>query len=278
VPHDLERICLRCLEKDPAQRYGGAAALAENLRQFLAGKSLPGQATDRRQRLFRWWRRRPVLAGAFLLLLLAGALAGLGSFLWPSSPPARVASDATFPRSSPDKAPAVLPDGPKPDKKEAPLSAPPGWTEYQFPLGKGVVWFPGVPKETQKLVATKLGRVAVHLANFVDAESGLHWNACCAETRKVPVESVAGKFVIDPDGAVRNIQGKVVRERDLHLGPQRGREVYVEAPKLGKAVVRMHYYVVGQRLYQLMVVGAREEVEGRAAEQFFASFRLTSER
>ena len=55
LPRDLDAICLKCLEKDPDRRYSTAAALADDLERFLAGKSITARlagAWDRLRRLF----------------------------------------------------------------------------------------------------------------------------------------------------------------------------------------------------------------------------------
>jgi tetratricopeptide (TPR) repeat protein len=62
VPRDLETICLRCLEKEPARRYAGAAALAEDLRRFREGRPIAARPVGPLGRVFRWSRRNKTLA------------------------------------------------------------------------------------------------------------------------------------------------------------------------------------------------------------------------
>ena len=40
IPRDLETICMKCLEKEPRDRYESAAAFAEDLRRYLDDESI----------------------------------------------------------------------------------------------------------------------------------------------------------------------------------------------------------------------------------------------
>lgn len=71
---DLETICLKCLQKDPEQRYPHADALQQDLQRFLNGEPIVARKVSAIERLRSWCRRNPLIAsltaGVFLSLAL----------------------------------------------------------------------------------------------------------------------------------------------------------------------------------------------------------------
>lgn len=77
VPADLETICLKAMHKDAARRYVNCREFAEDLTRFLEGRPIIARPVSRQERLIRWCRRNPVVAGtsgtaiAAVLMVLA---------------------------------------------------------------------------------------------------------------------------------------------------------------------------------------------------------------
>jgi len=81
IPKDLERITLKCLEKEPFRRYQTAQELADELNRFLRHEPIHARPITPPEKLWRWGRRKPMLATLIVLLHLVGAV-GLTGILW----------------------------------------------------------------------------------------------------------------------------------------------------------------------------------------------------
>ncbi len=86
IPRDLETICLKCLRKDPLDRYTSASALADELRRFLNGEPIKARPIGIVERAWRWCKRKPLVAGMAATLLVMLVSLGLA---WQFSQAAR---------------------------------------------------------------------------------------------------------------------------------------------------------------------------------------------
>jgi len=79
VPADLDAIVLKAMSRAPGERYGSAAALAEDLARFLEGRVVEAAPAGAARRAVKFARRNPVgvAAGVALFLALAGGTAGV---------------------------------------------------------------------------------------------------------------------------------------------------------------------------------------------------------
>lgn len=79
LPADLEAICLKCLEKQSAQRYKSAGALADDLRRFLLNRPTVARPLTTWRRARKWSARNPGIAGLTVAVTLLLATLVIGS-------------------------------------------------------------------------------------------------------------------------------------------------------------------------------------------------------
>jgi hypothetical protein len=103
LPLDMEVVCLKCLEKNPADRYPSAAQLADDLEKFAAGESVSVRPAALAERAFKWAKRRPTAAAAWALGVTASGLLIFGGtvlWLWTDAKAAKRTAETSLSRES----------------------------------------------------------------------------------------------------------------------------------------------------------------------------------
>lgn len=78
IPKDLEVIIMKCIEKDPEQRYESTRALTEDLTRYLDGEPLKAQPLRLHQRLMKKARKhKPLVATALIAMLVISVIGAM---------------------------------------------------------------------------------------------------------------------------------------------------------------------------------------------------------
>jgi eukaryotic-like serine/threonine-protein kinase len=77
LPHDLETICIKAMEKEPSCRYPSAQEMAVDLRRYLRGEPILARRTNLLEKSWRWLRRRPAVAALLVMMLVSAGAFGM---------------------------------------------------------------------------------------------------------------------------------------------------------------------------------------------------------
>lgn len=141
--------------------------------------------------------------------------------------------------------------------------------EYTSAVGKYKVQLPGSPKEESRNAAgTTLNAAAVQQKDGVYA---VVWSDLPIQAG----ESTNGRLDRSRDETLANIKAPLKAESMIMLdGKYEGRDFQADLPG-GKGLLHARIYLVGTRLYQVMVVGKPTWVSSADSLKFLESFEVT---
>jgi hypothetical protein len=140
--------------------------------------------------------------------------------------------------------------------------------------GKFTITLPDKP--TEKTIKSDLGNQKIDTHLFMVPGKDRAFIVSYTDYPKDKIGDDKDKFV---SGVVeRNVaplKGKVASNEKITLGAKKhpGREVRVELADK-KQVYRARVYLVGERVYQVVVIGPEEFVKGKEVDDYLSSFKV----
>lgn len=163
------------------------------------------------------------------------------------------------------------------------------WREYRLPQAGCVIALPDKPQTVAREIAFELPAGPVR-AEMTMLSTGVGATLFALGSVKLPAAAVEDAAALTAtlgwfrDGLLRNVQANEARVQDVGppagLGARRLRAAQAiaadgRADRGRPARLAVRLYVVDDRLYQLVALGAEGEIPPQALETFFDSFRLT---
>ena len=148
--------------------------------------------------------------------------------------------------------------------------------EFTSETGKFSVTVPTEPKEETESVDTRLGKIDIHM--FTTEDGNTAYMIGYSDYPEDIIKQNDPQKLLDGgrDGAVSNVNGKLDSELKIDLDGNPGRALVISA-KAGNdqdATIKARIYLVGNRLYQVMMVAPKGEVSSSEMDEFLKSFKL----
>lgn len=144
------------------------------------------------------------------------------------------------------------------------------------------MYFPKKPHELSQTINSTLGTLNMNIYSYEVPDSinddNLLYNLMETEYPDSLINSdkkdILVKFFRDAiDGAVSSIHGKLLSETIIHYEDYPGREIRIDF-KDGLAVIKMHFYLVKNKLYMLQTITFTKNDNNESINKFMNSFKL----
>jgi hypothetical protein len=148
------------------------------------------------------------------------------------------------------------------------------WKEYSSNEGKYSVLMPGTPTNQTRNMNTPTGSITLYASALENNDTGyvVTYNDIPESLSQVLTPELLLQSI--RKSAVSNVQGKLVDDQPITLASKYpGREIQVEIQD-GKRVFRNRMYIVGNRLYQVVFAGTKDEIFSKDANKFLDSFKI----
>ena len=148
--------------------------------------------------------------------------------------------------------------------------------EFKSEAGRFSVMAPVVLKETTQTQETAAGKVVCHL--YLGNLGGLGYGVAYSDYPEEGVRKSDPEKILDGgrNGAVSNVNGKLVIETKIALEGNPGRELVIDAKDAsqGDLTIKARLFLVGNRLYVVMAAAKKGQVGFKEMDQFLQSFKL----
>jgi hypothetical protein len=138
------------------------------------------------------------------------------------------------------------------------------------PKGEGFqVAMPGEPKLLEQDI------MGLKLKMWIYEAGDGGYAVALTDIGKFPENEIETRLDGARDGAVKNVNGKLIKETKIMLDKKYpGRQIDVSLPAQGDAMIRQRFYIVDGRLYQVMSIGKKEWVETKESAAMLDSLKI----
>ncbi len=148
------------------------------------------------------------------------------------------------------------------------------WTSFTSAEGRFTVLMPSKPKIEDKDTDTTQGTLPLHL--FSSSNDNAYFLISYNDFPNLDETNLQAALEAGRTGAIQSMGGELVSERKISIGNNPGLEFRAKKISEGSEIIaNARLYLVGRRLYQLLVLAYKPHADSPDIQRFLTSLELS---